>query len=196
MPKVKRVRYQLDAKGIKSLPMEEMKVILRGADELIMQGGRHMLAKILAGSKDKKVLALELDKCPVYGAFKGTKQADILAKIDWMILSDYLDLEYDYKLPLLVFSDKGWEIERETYASELLENLITAADSGEFKFVETLKDRNRGMILLLLDKVAASGKTELIPILEHWKTIDYKKVRAKIDQVIDTLKGNGAVVEQ
>jgi hypothetical protein len=42
-----------------------------GADDLIMSGGRALLAKILAGSKDKKLLELELDTSPVYGAFKG-----------------------------------------------------------------------------------------------------------------------------
>lgn len=53
----------------KQLPEEEIRAILRAADELIMQGGRTLLAKILKGSREKKVLALELDKCPVYGFF-------------------------------------------------------------------------------------------------------------------------------
>jgi hypothetical protein len=34
-----------------------------------MSGGRAMLAKIMAGSKDKKLLELKLDQSPVYGAF-------------------------------------------------------------------------------------------------------------------------------
>jgi hypothetical protein len=118
--KVNRIRYELDANGIKSLPNHEIKTILRGADDLIMSGGRAMLAKILAGSKEKKLLELDLDRSPVYGAFKGTSQKEILAKIDWVILKHYLAIEYDYRLPLLVFTDKGWEIERETYTDELL----------------------------------------------------------------------------
>jgi hypothetical protein len=84
--KVKRVRYELNANGIKSLPDNEIKTILRGADDLIMSGGRAMLAKILAGSKDKKLLELELDHSPVYGAFKGVSQKEILAKIAGGIL--------------------------------------------------------------------------------------------------------------
>ena len=150
--KVKRVRYELNANGIKSLSDSEIKTILRGADNLIMSGGRAMLAKILAGSKDKKLLELELDRSPVYGAFMGVSQKEILAKIDWMILHDYLEIEYEGRLPMLVFTDKGWEIERETYANELMNKLMEAADKGEYEFVETLKDRNRGMILLLLEK--------------------------------------------
>ena len=51
-----------------------------------------------------------------------------------------------------------------------------------------LKDRNRGMILLLLDKVEASGDRKYIPILEAWAEIDYKKVRRRIRGVIDALE--------
>lgn len=36
-----------------------------------------------------------------------------------MIDEDYLQIKYDGRLPLLVFSDEGWEIEKETYAQEL-----------------------------------------------------------------------------
>lgn len=186
--KVKRVKYELNADEIKTFPDHEIKTILRGADDLIMSGGRAMLAKILAGSRDKRLLELELDCSPVYGTFKGVSQKEILAKIDWMILHDYLDIEYDYRLPLLVFTEKGWEIERETYADELMNKLIDAAEKGRYEYVETLKDRNRGIILLLLDKIAQSGKKEFITILKAWKMIEYKKVRAKIEEVIDVLE--------
>lgn len=58
--KVHRVPVYFDTKGISVLPFEEIKCILRGADEIIMQGGRSLLAKILKGSKDKKVIELKL----------------------------------------------------------------------------------------------------------------------------------------
>jgi hypothetical protein len=57
----------LDPKGIKNLPYEEIVAILRGADDLIMSGGRSLLAKVLKGSRAKKVLGLGLDASPVYG---------------------------------------------------------------------------------------------------------------------------------
>lgn len=168
--------------------MEEITAILRGADELIMSGGRNMLTKILTGSKDKKLLDLELDHCPVYGAFKGKTQKEILEKIDWMIVSQYLDIDYDYRLPLLIFTDKGWKIEQETCAEELFEELIEAAHEKRYEFVQTLKDRNRGMIVRLLDKIAESRNDAFIRILEEWKRIDYKKVRTRIQTVIEQLK--------
>jgi superfamily II DNA helicase RecQ len=186
--KVNRVKVELDAGGIKQLSNHEIKTILRGADDLIMSGGRALLAKILAGSKDKKLLELELDMSPVYGAFKGQSQKEILAKIDWMILKRYLAIEYDYRLPLLVYTEKGWEIERETYADELLGKLEQAAANEEYEFVETLQERDRGLILLLLDKIEASGKKELVTILQAWKMIAYKKVKVRIDEAIDTLE--------
>ena len=52
--KVRRVPVVLDADEIKDLPQEDIRMILRGTDELISTGGRSMLAKILKGSKDKK----------------------------------------------------------------------------------------------------------------------------------------------
>jgi hypothetical protein len=94
--------------------------------------------------------------------------------------------------PLLVYTEKGWEIERETYAKELLQGFDEMLKSGPQPFdMEYLKDRNRGLILLLLDMVEASGKKEYIPILQAWEQIDYKKVRQRIHEVINRLE-NGS----
>ena len=41
--KVRRVPVILDAGKIKDLPQEDIRMILRGADELISTGGRSML---------------------------------------------------------------------------------------------------------------------------------------------------------
>ena len=187
--KVRRVRVRLDTRGIKSLPPEEIAAILRGADELIYQGGRALLVKILRGSRQKRVLELGLDECPVYGYFRHLTMEEIQARVDWVILEGYLRIEYDYRLPLLVYTDRGWEIERETYARELLQGFddLLAAGDGPFD-MGYLKDRNRGMILLLLDLVEGTGDPKYIPLLEDWQRIDYKKVRARIRRVIASLE--------
>lgn len=183
--KAQRVRYHLDTKDVKSLSRNDLIAILRAADPLIMSGGRNMLAKILKGSKDKKLLELGLDACPVYGYFKALRLSDIIARIDWTILHGYLVIEYDYRLPLLVYTELGWEIEKDTYSSELLDLLSKIADrldeETDFSF---LKDRNRKMIFMLLDKIRATGNRKLIPVLEHWKQVEYKKVRQRITEVI------------
>jgi superfamily II DNA helicase RecQ len=183
-----RVGYSLDTKDIKKLPFEEIKAILRGADEIIAIGGRSLLAKILKGSKDKKLLGYGLDKSPVYGFYKGLKTEDITARIDWLIKKGYMDIEYSGRLPVIVYTDKGWEIERDTYSDELLEKLRLLIPCGDYSFVNELKDRNRGMILLLLDKIKASGEKGFIPILKAWSEIDYRKVREEIYKVINHLE--------
>lgn len=186
--KVQRVRYHLDSKGIKRLPDEEIAAVLRGADDLIMQGGRSLLAKVLKGSQEKKVLQLNLDQSPVYGYYQHLTLSNILARIDWLILNGYLALEYDYRLPLLVYTQAGWEIEKETYAAELLQGFDEMLSTGETAFdMNYLKDRDRGLILLLLDKVEESGDKKYVPLLEAWAEIDYKKVKQRIKQVINQL---------
>ena len=182
-----RVRYELDSGDIIRLGEEEIKAILRAADELIATGGRSMLAKILKGSKDKKVLEHELDQCPVYGYYREQTLQEITHKVDWMILNGYLEIEYQDRLPMLVFSPLGWEIERETYAEELLQKLAALSDGTDYNFVQDLKDRNRGMILLLIKKIKQTRNPKFIPLLQAWKEIEYKKVQAEIQKTIDSL---------
>jgi hypothetical protein len=69
-----------------------------------------------------------------------------------------------------------------------LEKLIDAEENREYEFVHQLKDRNRGLILLLLDKIAVSGAKNLIEILHAWESIEYKKVRTRIQEVINELE--------
>lgn len=176
------------------LSHEEIKVILRAADEIIGRGGRALLAKILKGSREKKVLQLGLDQCPVYGYFKSEKIDNITEKVDWMIDYDFLDIEYDGKMPMIVYTERGWEIESDQYANELLDEWKEWIEQGKKNPDMTyLKDRNRGMILLLLEKVKESGNPAFIPFLELWEKVDYKKVRAEIRNTINILEGNGSI---
>lgn len=191
--KQQRVRYELDTGDICHLTDEEIKAVLRAADELIATGGRSMLAKILKGSKDKKVLEHGLDQCPVYGYYRDLTLQEITNRIDWMIKKGYLEIEYRGRLPMLVFSEIGWEIERETYAEELLQKLWKLLEGRDYSFVQELKDRNRGMILLLIDKIRLTGNARFIPLLKAWKEIEYKKVQAKIQSVINYLMKEGTI---
>ncbi len=65
--KVRRVPVILDPKDIQQLSDEEIRIILRGAEDLIFSGGRGLLAKVLKGSRQKAVLEHELDRSPAYG---------------------------------------------------------------------------------------------------------------------------------
>ena len=150
-----------------------------------MEGGRSLLAKILKGSKDKTVLEGGLRKNSAYGYFKGLSIYEITLKIDWLIINRYLEIEYNYRLPLLVYAPKGWEIEKDTYTDELLAGFDELIESGINSFnMLYLKDKARDMIMLLLDKIQAREDSKYIPILEAWKKIDYKKVKSRINSVI------------
>ncbi len=130
-----------------------------------------------------------MHKSPVYGYYKQLSIEEILAKIDWVIINGYLRIEYDYRLPLLVYTGKGWEIEKDTYSDELLRGFDKMLESGcSFFNMSYLKDRNRELILMLLDKVETTGNRKYLPILESWELIDYKKVRERIGKVTAHLK--------
>ena len=105
-----------------------------------------------------------------------------------MIKNDYLRIEYSGRLPVIVFSKEGWEIERENYAEELLQKLQSLLKSKDYRYVADLKDRNRGMILLLIDKIKNSNNRDFIPLLKAWQEVDYKKIKITLQEVIDYLE--------
>mgnify|MGYP002642824477 FL=1 len=181
--KVRRVPVVLDAGEIKDLPLEDIRMILRGADELISTGGRSMLAKILKGSKDKKIFEYKLNECPAYGYYQDMKLDDISKCIDWMIKKDYLRIEYDYRLPLLVFSEKGWQIEKETFAQELYQRMCLDVEEKKARVIFEMKEVNRQVVMCVLDKIEKDGTKEFLPYLEAWKMLEVKKVAARIAEV-------------
>lgn len=186
--KVRRVPVILDAGEIKNLPQEDIRMILRGADELIMTGGRSMLAKILKGSRDKKILEYKLNECPAYGYYHDLKLDDISKCIDWMIKKDYLRIKYDYRLPLLVFSEKGWEIEKETFAEELYQRFCLDVIEKNARVIFEMKEVNRQVVMCVLDKIEENGTDEFLTFLEAWKLMEVKKVAARITGVENTIK--------
>lgn len=171
------------------LPQPELLAILRAADDIIAEGGRTLLSKILKGSKEKKLVDLGLDRNPSFGYYRGLTLEQIMVKVDQMVHTGFLEIEMHWKLPMIVFSSRGWVVERERRAEEFLqewnrwiENNITPAS------MEYLKERNRGLIFLFLYKVLCSGKQKYIPFLTQWESIDFKKVQAEIRKVIKVLR--------
>ena len=49
------------------------------------------------------------------------------------------------------------------------------------------------MIFLLLDKIEENGNARFIPLLKSWKEIEYKKVQAAIQEVIEQLAQKGSI---
>ena len=192
--RITRTPVRLRPEKTQRLPMQDVEAILRGTDELIASGGRTLLVKVLRGSRDKKVLKLKLDDSPVYGYFRDLSNEEVLAKIDWLISHQLLRYEYDGRLPVLVYTEKGWEIERVTYANELFKKITDVVKRKDSDFdMSLLKDKNREVIFLLLDILELSGDAQYIPLLESWEKLDYKKVRQSIRRVISALKDRKAI---
>lgn len=183
-----RILVTLDTGDIKELSQEDIKMILRAADPCIMKAGRNMLAKILKGSKDKKVLELKLNECPAYGYYHDMKLADIMHHIDWMIDEDYLRIKYDGRLPLLVFSDEGWAIEKETFAQELYQQFCLDVKENNPRVIHKLIKVNRKVILRILDIIEEEGTEEFIPCLEAYRKIESKRIGRRIIEVENTIK--------
>ena len=183
--RITRTQVRLHPENTDKIFVQEIKMILRGADNLIMRGGRTLLSKMLKGSKKKKLLQLGLDQNPAYGYLKDLTIENILGKIDWLISNNYLSLEYDGRLPLLVYTPRGWDIEVETYSEELFERFHRIVENGETQYdFSNLKDRNREMILLLLEKISQRADKRYIPLLKSWENVDYKKIQSKIRSLI------------
>lgn len=184
------VHYELDTGEITSLKPEELRAILRAADELIATGGRGMLVKILKGSKDKKVLEYKLDQCPAYGYYHDLTMDEISRRVDFAIVKRYLRIEYSGRLPMLVFTDKGWEMECETYTEEWFQRFEKAVTSKvlHLDMFEELKSVNRQVVFGLLNQIKERGDKEYIPLLKAWQEGEVRKVRERIGGVIKFLE--------
>ena len=182
-----RVGVSLDSGDVVKLRDEEIRAILRAADELIGVGGRSMLVKILKGSKDKKILEHHLDEGPVYGYYRSLTMEEISRRVDWTLEEDYLRIEYSGRLPMLVFSEKGWGIEEKTFAEEIYAEFCRALSEGEQSVITRMKDINRQVVFDVLEMIRNSGKREFIPLLEAWKKVEVRKVRERIESVQKSL---------
>ena len=186
--KTRRVPVNLDPGDVKDLSEDEIRIILRGADELIMSGGRGLLAKVLKGSRQKVVFEHDLDRSPVYGALSDLSLAKITQRIDWLIINDYLRIEHDNRLPLLVYSDRGWAIEKETYADELLERLDPMLEAGDsLRDLEWLTERNPKVLTRVLEKIAERGDAKYLAVLERWQKRASRRMVSQIRRTIRTM---------
>jgi superfamily II DNA helicase RecQ len=187
--KVRRVPVSLDSHGVQPLSDEEIRTILRGADDLIMSGGRSLLARVLKGSKQKVIFEKELDRSPVYGAMPDLSIDEITRHIDWMIEEGYLAIEYDYRLPLLKYTSMGWAIERDIYAAELLERLDREIAQGiETRDVNWLSERHPQVLELVAERIGKSGNPQYLPFLKRWKDKASHRMSRHIRTAINTLQ--------
>ena len=190
--KVRRVPVTLDSRDVNELSEDEIRLILRGADDLIGSGGRGLLAKILKGSKQKALFERQLDQSPVYGALSELSLVQITARIDWLIINGYLRIDYDYRLPLLVYTNRGWEIERATYADELFEkiNQMPVGDNA-LQDLSWLTESNPEVLQRILQKIGNTGDAKYLPLLKRWQNKATRRISIHIREARRALKPNG-----
>ncbi len=187
--KINRVPYQLsDTTKMKPLEISEIEVILRGADECIYMAGRAMLTKILKGSSDKKLLEKGLSSCPSYGYYKQLTIAKITKLVDWTIVNGYLCIEYNGKLPVIIFSSKGWTMYKPIYARELIDKIMQNNEENEELLINRLKNTNREVIIEIVEQIIISKNEEIVPFLLKWQKDEVNKVRVLIEQMILAIK--------
>jgi hypothetical protein len=179
--------YHLDPGAVTALSDDEIVAILRATDPIIASGGRTLLAKILKGSKDKAVLAHELDSNPYYGAFADRSIKLITNMIDYCIMNDYLRIEYDKKMPILLYTDRGWAIERITYANELLVLIQTGVSTGNHDFIGRMLTVNPECVLLALRQLDTKDDQELQKALSVWLPQAKGKVKKKLNSLLSSL---------
>jgi len=188
MSRRNKVNFSLrDTSNIDKPSDEEIAKILRAADMIIDVAGRNALVKILKGSKDKKILEHKFDECPSYGYYNHLKMADIEVIVDWMIENGYLDISYNGKLPMIIFSDYGWELYKPIFAKEVLDKLITVPDEKVEELAEYLRTINRQVIKIILEWIVEKDLKELIPFLRKWVKTAYKKDAQNIRKTISKL---------
>lgn len=184
-----KVHFKLsDIHNLSPLSELEVNAILRAADEVIGMGGRNIIAKILKGSHDKIVIEKELNDCPSYGFYTIYSLDEIVQRIDWMILKNYFKIEYNGKLPVITFSDKGWTTYKPVYVKELF-NLITNSNNSNYHdVILKFNKMNREVIEMLLIKISEAKNHNLLDFLCEWEKTEVKKVRVMINSTIDQLK--------
>jgi hypothetical protein len=114
-----------------------------------------------------------------------------------LIINNYLKVYYDYKLPLLVYTDKGWAIEKETYACELIGELYAQIEEDTFRQnMVWLNEKDRPLILLLLDKIGQTQDPRFLPLLTHWKSDTFIKIATRIKQVSHAIREHNGLWEK
>ena len=82
-----------------------------------------------------------------------------------------------------MFSEKGWQIEKETFAQEIYQRMCLDVKENKARVIFEMKEVNRQVVMRVLDKIEKDGTEEFLPYLEAWKMLEVKKVAVRIAEV-------------
>ena len=180
-----RQEYRLDSGNIQRLDLSDIETIIRATEDLINEGGRNLLVKILRGSQAKVVLP-EFRKNPMYGKWSALSETEVAQRVDWCIQEEYLQIQYSGKLPLLAYGDSGIAIECRLIASEYLA-LAAINDPGLHQKIPNVPIST---LYALLDLITNSREVEsYTPFLKQWQNYATKRFRKQINRVFQDWQG-------
>jgi hypothetical protein len=160
----------------------EREWILRGASEIAAKGGRAQLALLLKGSKDKKLLKHNLNHSPVYGKLSFLTIPEIENRIDHLVRTDELRVEFFGDLPLILLSDCAWEQVR-PWSNKLEAGQAAAAGGRDLnELLLQWRGRPRHEQLYLLEAVTTLDCEAAQRILRAWRGVAGKEVRERIEK--------------
>ncbi|MBN1935631.1 MAG: hypothetical protein JW934_13265 [Anaerolineae bacterium] len=166
---------------------DEIDAILMAADAIVGRAGRAGVALILNGSQSKKALAQGWDQLPDYGRLKHLSGDAIARKVDWCIHHDWLRIEYDRDIPLLVHSPKGWERVKTVWVERVLGWFTEWATEQPERVWPRLEHIHREIKLGALETIVQAQQTALSPVLRAWFPHEVRAVRQAINHTLETL---------
>jgi hypothetical protein len=182
--------------GPVSLSADEEKAIFAIVDAAIGVAGRTSVMMALRGSRAEKVRRLGVEDRPGHGFFKGRPEEEVLAKIDTCFHRGWLRFERTREgLPLIGYTDEGLEKAKAFTIEAWLEELRgqrEAVEKGDgfkvsFLMSET-PNRNHDTVFILIDELERESDASWLPVLHAWRAVETKRVRARLQQVIDRLE--------
>ena len=182
-----RSPVHLDSGGV-SVSSEELAAILHAADSVIHKGGRSQLVKLLKGSRDKKILELGLDADGSYGVFSHLTLSEIAHKVDWAIEEGYLGYYYEWRQPLLMYTERGWELEKPVVVNEFYEEFCRDVEEGETRMAERMVDIKNDVQLDVIELIAQRCDERCLEHLEVWSGKTTKRIRKKINWAQRTIR--------
>ena len=167
---------------------DEIDAVLMAADAVVAQAGRAGVTLILKGSRSQKALAQGWDKLSDYGRLQHLTTKQIAQKVDWCIRHDWLCIEYDHGIPLLVHSPQGWERVKTLWVARVLEWLEEWSAAGQSQQVWLrLEHIHREIKLRVLETIAHEQRVELAPVLRAWFPHEVRAVREAINRTLQAL---------
>ena len=180
----------LDSAGT-SVSQEELAIILHGALNVVHGGGRAQLVGLLKGSRNKRLLELGLDADDSYGALSHLTRDEISHKVDWAIEQGYLDYYYEWRQPLLMYTERGWELERPVVVEDYYEQFCGDVEDGEFRMAQRMTDIKYDIQLDAIDLIAQRCDESCFAHLDAWSSQTTKRIRKKIAWAKRTISERG-----